>query len=46
MAEIEPHQIRPLPPFRSLAHALIVRDYDEALAFYTGTLAFTLVEDT
>ena len=30
-----------------LAHiALIVRDYDEALAFYTGTLGFTLVEDT
>lgn len=33
-----------------LAHialiALIVRDYDEALAFYTGKLGFTLVEDT
>ncbi|MES2986528.1 MAG: VOC family protein [Pseudomonadota bacterium] len=30
-----------------VAHiALIVRDYDEALAFYTGTLGFTLVEDT
>ncbi|RYX80029.1 hypothetical protein EON83_30345, partial [bacterium] len=30
-----------------LAHiALIIRDYDEALAFYTGTLGFTLVEDT
>jgi len=30
-----------------LAHiALIVRDYDEALAFYTGTLGFTLIEDT
>lgn len=30
-----------------LAHiALIVRDYDEALVFYTGTLGFTLVEDT
>ncbi|HEX8300879.1 VOC family protein [Sphingomonas sp.] len=29
-----------------LAHiALIVRDYDEALAFYTGKLGFTLVED-
>ena len=26
--------------------ALVVRDYDEALAFYTGTLGFTLVEDT
>ncbi len=30
-----------------LAHiALIVRDYDEALAFYIGRLGFTLVEDT
>lgn len=26
--------------------ALVVRDYDEALAFYTGKLGFTLVEDT
>jgi catechol 2,3-dioxygenase-like lactoylglutathione lyase family enzyme len=31
----------------SLTHiALVVRDYDEAIAFYTGTLGFTLVEDT
>lgn len=30
-----------------LAHiALIVRDYDEALAFYVGKLGFSLVEDT
>ena len=30
-----------------IAHlALIVRDYDEALAFYIGKLGFTLVEDT
>lgn len=30
-----------------LAHiALIVRDYDEALAYYVGKLGFTLVEDT
>ena len=30
-----------------LAHiALVVRDYDEALAFYIGKLGFTLVEDT
>lgn len=30
-----------------LAHiALIVADYDEALAFYVGKLGFTLVEDT
>src|SRR5207253_2316212 len=26
--------------------ALVVRDYDEAIAFYTKTLNFTLVEDT
>ncbi|MGJ3648530.1 VOC family protein [Sphingomonas sp. GlSt437] len=26
--------------------ALIVRDYDEALGFYVGTLGFELVEDT
>lgn len=32
---------------QSIAHvALIVRDYDEAIAFYTGKLGFTLVEDT
>ena len=30
-----------------IAHlALLVRDYDEALAFYIGKLGFTLVEDT
>ena len=26
--------------------ALVVRDYDEALAFYVGTLGFKLIEDT
>jgi catechol 2,3-dioxygenase-like lactoylglutathione lyase family enzyme len=26
--------------------ALVVRDYDEAIRFYVGTLGFTLVEDT
>lgn len=26
--------------------ALLVRQYDEALAFYVGTLGFTLIEDT
>ncbi len=32
---------------QSLAHiALIVRDYDEAIAWFTGVLDFTLVEDT
>ena len=31
---------------QSLAHiAVVVRDYDEALAFYVGTLGFTLVAD-
>ena len=32
---------------QSLAHiALVVRDYDEAIAFFTRTLNFRLVEDT
>ena len=32
---------------QSLLHvALVVRDYDEAIAFYTQTLGFRLVEDT
>jgi catechol 2,3-dioxygenase-like lactoylglutathione lyase family enzyme len=32
---------------QSLVHvALVVRDYDEAIRFYTETLRFTLVEDT
>jgi len=32
---------------RSLAHiALVVRDYDEAIAWFTGKLDFTLVADT
>jgi catechol 2,3-dioxygenase-like lactoylglutathione lyase family enzyme len=26
--------------------AVVVRDYDEAIAFYVGTLGFTLVEDS
>ena len=26
--------------------ALVVRDYDEAIAFFTGSLGFTLLEDT
>lgn len=35
------------PSRQSLAlTALVVRDYDEALAFYVGTLGFELVEDT
>ena len=30
-----------------IAHiALLVRDYDEAIQFYTGKLHFTLIEDT
>ncbi|AHE53830.1 VOC family protein [Sphingomonas sanxanigenens] len=33
-------------PRQSLAHvALVVRDYDEAIAFYVGKLGFTLVAD-
>ncbi|PHS27876.1 MAG: hypothetical protein COA84_03595 [Robiginitomaculum sp.] len=32
---------------QSISHiALIVRDYDEAIAFYTQNLHFTLIEDT
>jgi catechol 2,3-dioxygenase-like lactoylglutathione lyase family enzyme len=32
---------------QSLAHvALVVKDYDEAIGFYVGTLGFELVEDT
>lgn len=32
---------------QSIAHiTLVVRDYDEAIAFYTGALGFTLLEDT
>ena len=32
---------------QSLAHiALIVKDYDEAIDFYTNKLHFTLIEDT
>lgn len=32
---------------QSITHvALVVRDYDEAIAFYTKTLNFTLVEDS
>jgi catechol 2,3-dioxygenase-like lactoylglutathione lyase family enzyme len=32
---------------QSLAHvALVVRDYDEAIEFFTSKLLFTLVEDT
>jgi len=26
--------------------AIVVRDYDEALSFYVGTLGFKLIEDT
>lgn len=32
---------------QSIGHiSLVVRDYDEAIAFYVGTLGFTLVEDS
>jgi len=32
---------------QSIIHiALVVRDYDEAIEFYTGKLRFTLIEDT
>jgi catechol 2,3-dioxygenase-like lactoylglutathione lyase family enzyme len=32
---------------QSIAHiAVVVRDYDEAIAFYVGVLRFVLIEDT
>jgi catechol 2,3-dioxygenase-like lactoylglutathione lyase family enzyme len=34
-----------MPQYLGLV-SLVVRDYDEALAFYVQTLGFTLVEDT
>ena len=35
------------PMKQSIAHiALVVRDYDEAIDFYTNTLSFELLEDT
>lgn len=34
-------------PMQTIVHvAVVVRDYDEAIRFYTETLGFTLVEDT
>jgi catechol 2,3-dioxygenase-like lactoylglutathione lyase family enzyme len=34
-------------PTRSIARvALVVREYDEAIAFFTGALRFNLIEDT
>ena len=34
-------------PTRAIAHiAIVVRDYDEAIAFYTDMLGFELVQDT
>lgn len=35
-----------LPNQRIATIALVVRDYDEALAWYTGTLGFDCLEDT
>jgi catechol 2,3-dioxygenase-like lactoylglutathione lyase family enzyme len=36
-----------IQPQASIAHvALLVRDYDEAIAWYTGTLGFRLIEDS
>lgn len=33
-------------PQHLAALALLVRDYDEAIAYYTGTLGFELIEDS
>ena len=36
-----------MPKQQRIAHiALVVKDYDEAILFYTEKLGFTLVEDT
>ena len=35
-----------MPGARRASSSLIVRDYDEAIAWFTETLGFTLVEDT
>jgi catechol 2,3-dioxygenase-like lactoylglutathione lyase family enzyme len=48
---VAPRPATPSPtPFlvrHAIVHvALVVRDYDEAIAFYTQKLGFTLVEDT
>jgi catechol 2,3-dioxygenase-like lactoylglutathione lyase family enzyme len=41
------HRTREETMPRSIASlTLLVRDYDEAIAFFTGALRFTLVEDT
>jgi len=38
---------QPSAPRQSLAQlAILVRDYDEAIAFYVGVLGFSLIEDT
>jgi len=46
--ESRSHTIGPMRSgVQSILHvALVVRDYDEAIAFYCGKLGFTLVEDT
>jgi catechol 2,3-dioxygenase-like lactoylglutathione lyase family enzyme len=42
---VAPSSPEPMPSHLA-AVSLIVRDYDEAIAWYTGKLGFTLVEDT
>jgi catechol 2,3-dioxygenase-like lactoylglutathione lyase family enzyme len=43
---LEPHIRSDVTMHQSLAHiALIVRDYDEAIGWFTGKLGFTLVAD-
>lgn len=34
-----------MPQYLGLV-SIVVKDYDEAIAFYVGKLGFTLVEDT
>ena len=46
-AEVTSTRLRGVPMHRTLGHVtLLVRDYDEAIIFFTGCLGFNLVEDT
>jgi catechol 2,3-dioxygenase-like lactoylglutathione lyase family enzyme len=44
-APVQPPEIEPMPQ-QIATVALVVADYDEALAFYCGKLGFSLLEDT
>ena len=46
LTQIQPAYATVCCGMKILHVALVVRDYDEAIAFYCGKLGFTLVEDT